>query len=427
MQVSVEAGDGLQRRMTVEVPAERVNQAVENRLKSLARTVRIDGFRPGKVPVKVVRQRFGEQVRHEAYGDIIQSTFQEAAVQEKLKPAGEPRIEVKDEGGAFGYTAEFEVMPEIGVADLSEATIEREVAEVSDQDVDAMIEKLRKQRTTWSAVERAAQDGDRVTVAFVGKIDGEPFEGGRADDFGLVLGSGMMIEGFEQALLGAAAGEERSLDLKFPDDYRVEKLAGKPVTFDVTVKQVQEPVLPSLDEDFARALGVSSGDVDSLREEVRGNMKRELSQKLRSRLKERVMSLLIEKHDVQVPKVMASAEAKRLKEQTRQEMARSGQRSEVDLPLDVFMSEAERRVKLGLVIGEVVRSESLRVDEGRMRELAEEFASAYEDPREVVDFYMTDSNARGGLENLALEDQVVDWVLSRAKVEEKQTTFDAVM
>lgn len=237
----------------------------------------------------------------------------------------------------------------------------------------------------------------------------------------------MMIEGFEQALLGAAAGDERSLDLKFPDDYRVEKLAGKPVTFDVTIKAVQEPVLPALDGDFARALGVSSGDVDSLREEVRGNMKRELSQKLRSRLKDRVMNLLIEKHDVQVPKVMASAEAKRLKEQTRQEMARSGQRSEVDLPVDVFISEAERRVKLGLVIGEVVRSEGLRVDEGRMRELAEEFASAYEDPREVVDFYMTDSNARGGLENLALEDQVVDWVLSRAKVEEKQTTFDAVM
>jgi len=427
MQVSVEAGEGLQRRMTVEVPAERVNQAVESRLKSLARSVRIDGFRPGKVPVKIVRQRFGEQARHEAFGEIIQSTFYEAASQEKLQPAGEPKIELKDDDDGFGYTAEFEVMPEIGVADMAEVTVEREAAEVTDGDVDAMLEKLRTQRTTWSTVERPAQDGDQLVVSFAGKVDGEPFEGGSAEDVSLVLGSGMMIEGFEKALLGAAAGETRTIDLKFPDDYRVEKLAGRPVTFEVTVKQVQQPVMPALDADFARVLGVESGDLDALRQEVRGNMTRELKQKLRTRLKDRVMALLLEQHDIDVPAVMVDSEAERLKEQTRQQMGRSGQASGVNLPLDVFKEEARRRVKLGLVIGEVVRSEGLRVDEDRMRRLAEEFASAYEEPEAVVNFYLTDTNARGGLENLALEDQVVDWVLDKAKIEDKQTTFDAVM
>lgn len=427
MQVSVESGEGLQRRMTVEVPAERINQAVESRLKSLARTVRLDGFRPGKVPVKILRQRFGERARQEAYGELVQSTFHEAAVQQQLQPAGEPAIEIKEGADTFGYVAEFEVMPEISVADLGDATIERQVAEVSDSDVEAMLEKLRRQRTTWNTVDRAVQNDDRVTVSFVGRIDGEAFEGGTAENVPLVIGSGMMIEGFEQGIVGAKAGEQRTVDATFPDDYRVEHLAGKTASFEVTVNEVQEPVLPPLDDDFARALGVADGLLDSLNEEVRSNMTRELSQKLRALVKERVMVLLIEKHEVDVPKVMVESEAKRLKEQARDQMHRAGQQSSVDLPLELFREDAERRVKLGLIIAEVVKANQLRPDDDRMRKLAEEHASAYEEPDEVVKYYLSDRDARSGLENLALEDAVVDWVLGQVRVEDKSTSFDDVM
>ena len=427
MQVSVESVEGLQRRMTVEVPVEKVDQAVESRLKSLARTVRLDGFRPGKVPLKVLRQRYGQQARQEAYGELIQSTFQEAAVQENLQPAGEPRIELKEEGDSFGYTAEFEVMPEVVLSELAGASVERDVAEVSDADVDTMLEKLRKQRTTWNAVEREAREEDRVTVSFVGKIDGEAFEGGTAEDVPLVIGSGMMIDGFEQAIVGKQPGEDLSIDLKFPDDYRVEHLAGKPVTFDITVKEVHEPVLPPMDEDFARALGVAEGTLEALREEVRGNMRRELAQRLRAIVKQRVMDLLMEHHDFAVPAVMIDAEARRMKEQARQERERNGQRSAMELPLDLFREDAERRVKLGLILAEAVKTHGLQVDEGRLRELASEHASAYESPEEVVNFYLSDRGARASLENLALEDAVVDWVLGKVDVQAKETTFDAVM
>ncbi len=427
MQVSVESVEGLQRRMTVEVPVEKVDQAVESRLKSMARTVRLDGFRPGKVPLKVLRQRFGQQARQEAYGELIQSTFHEAAIQEQLKPAGEPRIELKEADDVFGYIAEFEVMPEVVLAEMAGAELKRDVAEVTEDDVHTMIEKLRKQRTIWNAVDRAAQDEDQVKVSFVGKIDGEAFEGGTAEDVPLVLGSGMMIDGFEQAIQGAEPGGSLSIDLEFPEDYRVEHLAGKPVTFDISVKEVLEPVLPHIDEDFAKALGVAEGTEEALREEVRGNMKRELAQRLRARLKQNVMTLLLDKHEFDIPAVMIDAEAQRIKEHSRQEMARNGQQSSVDLPLDVFKEDAERRVKLGLILAELVKSEGLRVDEARLRELATEQASAYENPDEVVNFYLTDRGARESLENLALEDSVVDWVCDKADVQQNTTSFEDVM
>lgn len=427
MQVSVESVEGLQRRMTVEVPVEKVDQAVESRLKSMARTVRMDGFRPGKVPLKVLRQRFGQQAKQEAYGELIQSTFHEATVQEQLKPAGEPRIELKEADEVFGYIAEFEVMPEVALSDLDGAELKRDVAEVTEDDVHSMIEKLRKQRTTWNAVDRPAQDEDQVKVSFVGTIDGEAFEGGSAEDVPLVLGSGMMIDGFEQAIHGAEPGSSLSIDLEFPEDYRVEDLAGKPVTFDITVKEVLEPVLPHIDEDFAKALGVTEGTEEALREEVRGNMKRELAQRLRAQLKQNVMTLLLEKHDFDIPSVMIDSEAQRMKEHSRQEMERSGQQGGVDLPLDAFKEDAERRVKLGLILAELVKVEGLKVDEARLRELAVEQASAYENPDEVVNFYLTDRGARESLENLALEDAVVDWACGKADVQDSSTTFEDVM
>ncbi|MDX1346318.1 MAG: trigger factor, partial [Sedimenticolaceae bacterium] len=337
MQVSVETLEGLQRKMTVQLPVEKVNEIVDDKLRTIAKQVRLDGFRPGKVPLKVVRQRFGDHVRQEAYGELIQKTFYEAASGEKLNPAGEPRIEVNDDDSGFSYTAEFEVVPEVTLNDLSDATLERTTAEVTDADLDEMLEKLRKQRVTWNKVERAAQDGDQVTVSFVGKVDGEEFEGGSAHNVPIELGAGRMIEGFEQGLLGASAGEERTVHLNFPDDYQAEHLAGKPASFEITVNEVAEAVMPELDEEFAKAFGVEEGGLEKLRADIRENMERELRQKLRSRNKEKVMDLLLEKNDFTVPQALIDSEAQRLKEEMKQQM--QGQ-SSVDLPLDIFREQA---------------------------------------------------------------------------------------
>ena len=423
MQVSVESGEGLTRTLKVTLPAEKVDEVVNAKLQEVARTVRLDGFRPGKVPVRVVRQRFGAQIRQEAYGELIQSSFQEAAVQENLRPVGEPSIDLQETEGGLTYTATFEVMPEVELKDFSVFQLERPVAEVTDADVDEMIEKLRKQRTKWEEVERPAQEGDQVTIDFTGYIDGEAFEGGSAEDVPLVLGSGTLIPGFEEGLIGAAPGETRTLELKFPDDYRVEKLAGKDARFEVTVKKVAEPKLPEVDEDFIRSLGVEEGTEEALRKEVRENMERELRQKLRSRTKDGVMEALLAEYDIQVPAAMVDQEAWALKEQAQQEMAQAGQASAIDLPLDLFRDQAERRVKLGLVIGEIIRSQNIEVDQQRVDEMIAEQAATFEEPQEVIDWYAANPQARRTVENAVLEDQAVDWILEQAQVTDKPMTF----
>lgn len=429
MQVNVEAGEGLEKRLKVDLPAERLQQEVDKRLQQLARTVRMDGFRPGKVPLRVVRQRFGARVRDEVAGDLIQATFIEAASQEKLRPAGEPRIEIHDQGaeGGFAYTATFEVVPEVSVTDPSALAVSRPVAEVNDADVEAMIEKLRNQRITWSTVERPAQEGDTVKIDFTGYVDGEAFEGGSAEDVPLRLGSGAMIEGFESGLVGASAGEARKLEVKFPEDYRAERLKGKDATFDVTVREVQEPVLPEVDEDFVKAFGVEDGTVESLQAEIRANMERELRQKLRSLTKERVLDALLEHNPVDVPTVMIRDEAGRLKTQAQQEMAQSGQGNAIDFPVSMFEPQAKRRVALGLLIGDIIRSQQMKPDEDRVRSTVEDFAASYENPEEVVNYYLTDKEQRGAIENLVLEEQAIDWLLEQAKVEDEAKSFDEVM
>ncbi|MGB5638148.1 MAG: trigger factor, partial [Sedimenticolaceae bacterium] len=295
MQVSLESGEGLERRLLVDLPAERVEAEMDKKLKDLARHVRLDGFRPGKVPMRTIKQRFGDQVRQETYGTLIQETLYEAASEHKLMPAGEPQIELREaaEQGGLGYTAIFEVMPEVKVGDLSGQSLSRPVAQVLESDIDAMIDKLRKQRTVWNEVDRGAQDGDTVHMDFKGKVDGELFEGGSAENAPLVLGSGSMIEGFESGLLGAKAGDERTLEVKFPDDYRAEHLAGKDATFDVKVLKVAEPQLPELDENFVKAFGVEDGTIESMRSDISKNMRHELKKKLDSITKERVMDVLI--------------------------------------------------------------------------------------------------------------------------------------
>lgn len=429
MQVTVEAGEGLEKRLSVELPAERVSVEVEKKLNQLARTVRLDGFRPGKVPMRVIKQRFGAQVRQEIFGDLIQATFFEAATKENLRPAGEPKIELQDDTaeGGFTYTAIFEVMPEIELADPGALQIKRPVAEVTEGDVDAMINKLRDQRTTWNDVERAAQDGDTVHIDFTGYLDGEEFEGGSADNAPLKLGSGSMIDGFEAGLLGAMAGEPRSLQLKFPDDYRAEKLAGKEVRFEVKVNKVTEPVVPPVDEDFIKAFGVEDGTVESLRAEIRTNLERQLKQKIKDTVKERVLDALLGANTLTIPKAMVQHEAQQMKSQTQQEMAQSGQGNAIDFPVSMFEPQAERRVSLGLLIGDIVRNHKIEVDAGRVRNTIEEFAVSYENPNEVVNYYMNDREKRSGVENLVLEDQVIDWVLEQARVEDENHSFDDVM
>lgn len=429
MQVSVESGEGLEKRLLVDLPAEQVTAAVEKKLQSLSRNVRMDGFRPGKVPMKVVRQRFGEQARHEAYGELIQATFYEAASKENLKPAGEPSIELRDDGadGGFGYTATFEVMPEITVTGLSEMAITKPMAEVTDADVDNMIERLRKQRTNWKDVEREAQNGDTVHLDFKGILDGEAFEGGTAHNVPLVLGSGNMIPGFEEALVGAKAGDERSFDVTFPADYRAEHLAGKEVTFETKIHKVAEPELPAVDEEFVKAFGVEDGSEASLRAEIRSNMERELRQKLNNMTKERVMDALLAANRVDVPKAMVEDEAKRIKSQTQQEMARAGQQSNLDLPLSLFEEQGKRRVALGLLLGAIMREHSFELDNDRVNATIQEFASSYENPAELVEWYAKNPQQRQQLESLVLEEQVVDWLLEQAKVEEESLSFDGVV
>ena len=429
MQVSIESGEGLEKRLLVDLPAERVNAEMDKKLKDLARHVRLDGFRPGKVPLRTIKQRFGEQVRQETYGNLIQETLYEAASQQKLTPAGEPRVELREaaEEGGLGYTATFEVLPEIALADLSAQSVSRPAVEVGESDVDAMIEKLRKQRTVWNDVERGAQDGDTVHLDFKGTIDNEAFEGGTAENVPLVLGSGSMIEGFESGLLGAQAGEERTLEVTFPADYRAEHLAGKEARFEVKVLRVAEPELPEVDQEFVKAFGVAEGTLEALREDVAKNMRHELKQKVKNITKERVMDALIAANPLDVPKSMVNQEAERMKQQMLQDMQQRGQRSGVDLPASVFEDQARRRVHLGLLVAEIIKAQGLSASEDKLRATIAEFAESYENPQEVVDYYLKDQAARGSIENLVLEDEVVDWVLGQVEIIEEAKSFDEVM
>lgn len=429
MQVSVESGEGLVKRLLVNLPADKVNDLVAAKLKEAARSVRMDGFRPGKVPLRVVKQRYGEQIRQDVYGELIQSSFYDAASQENLRPVGDPSIELREDeaDGGLAYTATFEIMPDLEVADLSALEIKRPVTTVEDADVDNMIEKLRQQRTEWVDVERAAQNGDRVTLDFAGSMDGEAFEGGSASDVPLVLGSGNMIPGFEEGLVDAKAGDKPVLELKFPEDYRVEQLAGKDVSFEVEVKVIAEPILPEIDEEFVKAFGVEDGTEENLRKEIRENMEREVRQKVKGRTKEQVMDALLAANDLTVPAAMISQEAAALKKQTQQEMAQSGQQNTVDLPLGVFEPQAERRVKLGLLVGEIMSNNELEVEPDRVVEAIAEQASTFESPQEIIDWYRENAQARAAVENVVLEDQVVDLILEQANVEDEKLSFDELL
>jgi len=422
MQVSVQSGEGLERRMTVELEPEKINAEAEKRLREFARSARLPGFRPGKVPVKVLDRRFGGRMRQEVLGDLIEKSYPEALAQEELRPAGAPRIEpeIDESAKRYSYTAVFEVLPKFELGALEGKTIKRPVAEVTDADLDTVLARLREQKKAWEAVERPARSGDRLRISYTGALDGEPFEGGSGDDREIDLGAGRMIPGFEDGLLGAQPGDERRLDLKFPDQHPSEQLRGKDVVFDVRVSKVFEPRLPELDVDFAKGLGFEDGDLDRFREDVRRNMERELKERIDAEIKKQAMDLLLEANQIDLPNVLIEQEIGAMKQQIRREAVGGT----FELPDDLFQDQARRRVALGLILAEVVKVNEIKVDPQRVRQAVEDMASTYEDPQQVIDHYYSKKEHLVPLESLTLESQVVDWVLGQVGIVDEPATFE---
>ncbi|WP_425914714.1 trigger factor [Pseudomonas sp. GWSMS-1] len=424
MQVSVESTSALERRMTVGVSVERIETEVNKRLQQTARRAKVPGFRPGKVPMSVIRQRYEDAARQEALGDLIQSTFYEAVVEQKLNPAGSPAVEPKsfEKGKDLEYVATFEVFPEFTVAGFESIAIERLQADVTDADVDNMLEILRKQNTRFEAVERAAENGDQLNIDFVGKIDGEAFAGGSAKGTQLVIGSGRMIPGFEDALVGAKAGEERVINPTFPADYQNLDLAGKTAEFTVTVNSVAAPQLPELNDEFFALFGVKEGGLEGFRAEVRKNMERELRQAIKSKVKNQVMDGLLAANAIEVPKALVSNEVDRLRVQAVQQFG--GNLKPDQLPAELFEEQAKRRVALGLVVAEVVKQCELKPDDARVREMIQEMASAYQEPEQVVAWYYKNDQQMNEVRSVVLEEQVVDTVLQKANVTDKAVSYE---
>lgn len=430
MQVSVTSTEGLERRMTVELSADSVETEVQKRLKNMAGRVRMDGFRPGKVPLKVVAKRYGAQVRQEVEADVMQNSFYAAIQQENLRPAGMPKIEpgvlANDK---FEFTATFEVYPEVKVEVPADLTVQKPVVEIQDSDVDAMIDKLRSQRAGWEETDRAVANGDQVIIDFLGKIDGEAFDGGEGKGYPLVIGSNRFIAGFEEQLVGAKAGDSLDVNVTFPESYQSEALAGKPAVFEVTVHTVNAPKLPEIDDpEFLQALGVAEGKADDLRNEVRGSMERELQQKIESKVKDQVLDKLADANPVEIPDALIESEIQTMANQARQSMGMQGGEIEItDQIREALKERATRRVALGLLVGEVIREQKFQADADAVRNRIQAMADTYEDPATVVNWYYEDKSRLNGVEALVLEDQVVDWIMSNAKVEDVATAFDEVM
>lgn len=429
MQVSVETTSTLERQMTVTVPAQRIEDDVNSRLKQTARTARIDGFRPGKVPLKVLKRRYGQGIRQEVLGEVIQHSFYEAVTQENLKPAGGPSIDPKEakEGEDFQYIATFEVYPEITLADFSAAEINKETSDVSEDDVDEMIETLRKQNTEYQPVKRAAKEEDRLNIDFEGFKDGEAFAGGKAEGHQLVLGSNTMIPGFEAGLEGKKAGDEVDLEVTFPEQYHSEELAGQAVVFKVKINEVGSPKLPKLDEAFFAKFGIEETDLKGFKAEIRKNMEREVKQALHSKLKNSVLNELVKVNEIEVPQALIDGEVDRLRQQAVQQFGGGANLDPSALPAELFSEQAKRRVAIGLLVGELIHSNELKADADRVRSTIEEMAETYQQPQEVIDYYYSNQEQLAQVEALVLEDQVVDLLVSQAKVTEQVVSYqDAI-
>ncbi|EET80964.1 trigger factor [Acinetobacter radioresistens] len=435
MQVTSEAVSGVARRLNVSVPTSRINEQFEARLKRTAKTVKINGFRQGKVPVNVVRREYGAGIYQEVVNDIIRDTVFEAIQQEKINAVGMPNIDkVENKDDALVYEATVEVYPEVEVKALDTLTVERKTSEIQDKDVDQMIENLQKQRQTWVETKGMAKKDMQVTFDFEGTIDGEKFEGGSATDFKLVLGSGRMIPGFEDGIIGMKKGEEKVIDVTFPEDYQAENLAGKAAQFKITVKQVEKAKLPELDAEFLQTFGVSEEEgIDKLKADVRKNMEREVRNGLRNQVKQAAFDALVEANEVEVPSAMVAQEIDRQRQQMIQQFTQQfgGANAQTFdksmLPDELFKEQAEKSVKLGVLVSKVLADAKLEVDPARVEAYIEDMASSYEDPTEVIEYFKNDKQQRAQIEAVVLEDQVVDYILAAAQVSDTEVSYEDLL
>lgn len=424
MQVSVETTSNIERRMTIGVPAQEIDQAVQKRLQETARTVKMNGFRPGKVPMRVVKRRFGDSVRQEIVGEVMRDNYIKALQEQDINPAGWPKFEPKtmEEGKDLEFVAIFEVLPEVELGDFSKISVEKPKAEIADKDVDTMIDNLRRQQATMKSVKRKSKNKDVVLIDFKGTVDGEEFEGGAAENHKLTLGSGQMIPGFEKGIVGGKAGEELEIEVTFPEDYQNEDLAGKPAKFDIKIHDVQEPQLPELDAEFFKKFGIDAEDEAAFREEVQKNMERELKQAVSNKVKNDVVEGLLESTELEVPTALVDQEIDRLRQDAVQRFG--GQVDFQQLPKEIFEEQARRRVKTGLLFQEVVKQNDLKADPAKVDEKIQEIASTYEQPEEVVAHFNSSPEQKQQIESSVLEDAVVDLILDQAKVKEKKLKYE---
>ncbi|MFK8067046.1 MAG: trigger factor [Gammaproteobacteria bacterium] len=432
MQVSVESTGALERRMRVDVPEDKIEGEIKNRLQSLMKTVRIDGFRQGKVPPKVVQQRYGKQIRLEVLGEIMRKTYAEALEAEKLTPAGEPSIEHHDEEGSdqgLSYTAVFDVFPEVKLNPLDQIKISLPTCDVVEADVDKMIESLRKQQSNWKEVNRKAAKGDQVNLDFAGFIENEKFEGGEAEAFDIELGSKRFIAGFEEGLVGLKAGESTSLNLEFPTPYQNSDLAGKAVRFDVSVNKVSEADLPELDDDFFQKYGVAEGGIEAFKQTIRENIERESEQRVNNQAKTQILNALHDSNPIELPQSLVSSEAEQLMETSKQRLAQQGLPAEQldSLDKETFVDEAKKRVALGLLMSEIIKSNDMKADPGKVRTMIEAMATGYEDPTALVQWYYADQSRLADIQNRVLEEEVVNWITEQVQTVYEPVTFDVLM
>ena len=429
MQVSVETTQGLERRLTITVPADKIEKEYNSRLNQVAKTRRIDGFRPGKAPKALIQKMYGEAIVADVADAVMQRHFVEALVAEKLNPVGAPTLAPNElvPGSDFTFTVSFEVYPEFKVQNLDAVKVEKQVATVTDADLDKMLTTLRKQHAAWVDADEAAANELRVNMDFVGSVDGEEFDGGKAEGFALVLGAGRMIPGFEDGIIGKKAGESFDIEVTFPEDYQAEHLKGKAAKFAIKLNKVEKQELPELDAEFIKRFGVEDGSIDSLKAEIRKNMERELNQALKNQVKEQILSGLLEQNQIDVPKAAVTREIEALRQQAMQRFGAANSKNVPQLPDELFQEQAERRVRVGLLLGEVIREQDIKADDARVKTLIESLATAYEDPSEVVDYYFQNERLLSNMRDLAVEDQAIEFLLSKAQVTEKATSFDEVI
>jgi trigger factor len=430
MATQLETTGTLERRLSMSVTADAVEKEVGERLRKVARTVKMPGFRPGKVPMRMIEQSYGPQVHAEVLGDHVSKALTDAIDEHKLRVAGQPQIARREDApeGELAFTATFEVYPDVALGDVATLQVERASCTVGEAEVDKTVDILRRQRVTWEPVQRGAQDEDRVTIDFAGTLDGVPFEGGTATDFQFQLGQGRMLPDFETGTRGAAPGEKRTFPVAFPEDYGSKDLAGKTAQFEVTVKQVEQPVLPELDEAFAKQFGVADGSLEKMRADVRANLEREVAQRLRNRTKAAVMEALPSIAALDLPKALVASESESLIERARADLQSRGvDVKNIPIPADAFTEQAEKRVRLGLLVAELVKKHALQAKPEQIRAQIEEFAQSYENPGEVIRYYFSDRNRLAEIEAIVVEQNVVDWVMANARVVDKAFGFDELM